>query len=148
MDCIYKNLKIVLFVGLILLGSFQSAWGVQSHGGAEGLVSHEIGHIFFLGGLIFLLFKAYQAKIEGTGWAFFRIFLWLLVGWNIMTFSGHWMREFVDLSKFQEVEGVTTFFTATSFFDFVFYLTWLDHLLLVPAFCCLYLALRAWRREG
>lgn len=133
--------------GLLSLGLFSasSVWAVQSHGGAEGLVSHQIGHFLFISGMVYLLIRFHLMRIQGKGWREFKAFIWLLVLWNLMTFSGHWMDELVSREKFIKSNGSTLSFVADNFLDVLFYLTRLDHLLLVPAFIFLLLALRKWR---
>jgi len=133
---------------LLFLLEPQAAWAVQTHGGSEGLVSHQVGHLLFSVGMGYLLFKLYRMRQYGPGWRSFKAFLWLLILWNIATFSGHWMNEFVDQEKFLYVDGHTVAFTIRSFFDLLYYLTRLDHLLLVPSFFCLLLSLKKWSQPA
>jgi hypothetical protein len=123
------------------------AWAVQAHGGAEGLVSHQIGHVLFTIGMGYLLFRVYRLQIEGLDWLEFKIFLWLIIAWNFLTFTGHLMHEFVAPEKFITSDGHILSFSVTSFSDAYFYLTRLDHLLLVSSFIFLLLALRKWRSQ-
>ena len=123
------------------------AWAVQTHGGAEGLVSHQIGHILFAIGMGYLLFRLYHIGQKGLGWFEFKTFLWLIIAWNLLTFSGHWMNEFIATSKFVKVNGKITSFTIDNFTDVIYFLTRIDHLVLVPAFLFLLLALRKWRSQ-
>lgn len=123
------------------------AWAVQAHGGAEGLISHQIGHILFIMGMGYLLFRLYRIPTTGVGWFEFKVFLWLIIAWNLLTFAGHWMNEFVAPEKYIQSEGRTTAFAITNFMDAFFYLTRLDHLLLLPSFAFLLLALRKWRMQ-
>lgn len=134
------------FVLLIMQAS--PTWAVQIHAGAEGLVSHQIGHIFFLSGMSYLLCRLYQRQMKGLDWLEFKIFLWLIIFWNILTFSGHWMHESMPPEKFMKADGAIQSFSVTSLVDAYFYLTRLDHLLLVPSFLFLLLALRKWRVQG
>ena len=133
-------------VAFFLVNSPLPVYAVQQHGGAEGLVSHQIGHILFISGMTYLLFRVYNSRITGQGWFEFKGFLWLIIFWNILTFSGHWMREIVDPERFIMQGPHVTAFTITDTFDAFFYLTRLDHLLLVPSFIFLLLALQKWRR--
>jgi len=138
------------FAVLLLLGALAppEVWAVQQHGGAEGLVSHQIGHILFIVGMGYLLFLAHRNPIVGPGWKEFRGFLWLIVLWNILTFSGHWVREFIDPERFLKSGSRTIAFTIEDLPDALYYLSSLDHLLLVPAFFLLLLALRKWRSQA
>jgi hypothetical protein len=122
------------------------AFAVQQHGGAEGLVSHQVGHILFIAGMSYLLYRVYNNSIRGRGWFEFKAFLWLIILWNFLTFSGHWMREIVEPEKFLKEGAQVTAFAVTDSFDTFFYLTRLDHLLLVPSFIFLFFALQKWRR--
>jgi hypothetical protein len=139
-----KNKSLSLFLFSLLVLGAEPAAAVQQHGGAEGLVSHEIGHILFIAGMGYLLFWVYRLRMTGGGWYPFKLFLWLILAWNVLTFTGHWMHELVDPGKFVLTDGEITHFSITTLFDFLFYLTRLDHLLLVPAFFFLFLALKKW----
>ena len=142
--------KTFLFLfGLLfsLLTLTDSAWAVQAHGGTEGLISHQIGHILFVIGMGYLLYRLYRTRVAGPGWFEFKGFLWLIITWNCVTFSGHWMNELIDQKKFTIVNGNIISFTIKTLPDFFFFLTRLDHLFLVPSFVFLLLALRKWEMQ-
>lgn len=144
----FSNLRIPINLFFFLAMTMvwpSSVLAVQQHGGAEGLVAHQMGHGLFVFGIIYLLYKIEADRFKSSGWGEFKVFLWLLILWNFLTFAGHWMREFVDQSKFSKIDGYITSMTIHGPWDFFFYLTRLDHLLLVPAFVLLLLALRKWR---
>ena len=54
------------------------------------------------------------------------------------------INEIVDTEKFVRLNGSITSFRIDSFFDAIYYLSRLDHLVLVPAFFCLLLSLHKW----
>lgn len=118
------------------------AWAVQSHGGAEGLLSHQIGHILFATGMGYLVYRLRSMRKTGSGWLEFKTFIWLLIAWNLLTFSGHWMNEFIVQEQFIKDHEHTLSFKITNLFDAIYYLTRLDHLILVPSFAFLLMALR------
>lgn len=140
-----KHLLGVLFLILSNAVCTAPAWAVQQHGGAEGLVSHQIGHLLFIFGMSYMLFLVYHIGLSTAGWLHFKRFLWLILLWNVLTFSGHWLMEIVDQAKFVKVDDRTVGYSISSFTDAVFYLSRLDHLVLVPAFVFLLLALKRWR---
>ncbi len=142
---LFKSLTPVITFILACLWAVP-AFAVQAHGGSEGLVSHQVCHILFISGMIYLLYRVYHNHITGPGWFEFRGFLWLIILWNILTFTGHWMHEFVSPDQFMKDGGHIISFAITDLFDAVFYLTRLDHLLLVPSFLLLVVALQKWRR--
>ena len=125
-----------------------AALAVQGHGGAEGLVAHQIGHGLFILGLSYLFFNIKLARFNKPGWFEFKAFLWMLFLWNLLTFTGHLMKEFVDSGKFAKIAGHVAHMSIDGPWDLLFYLTRLDHLLLVPAFFLLLLALRKWRGQA
>ncbi len=133
-----------LGVSALLILVATPSWAVQTHGGAEGLVSHQVGHFLFVIGMIYLLVRIHSMKLQGRGWIEFRLFLWLILFWNLITFSGHWINEYIDADKFNRINGAVASFKLESFVDVVYYLSRLDHLVLVPAFICLLLSLRKW----
>ena len=145
---LYKNNPLSLFLFFSLFLWAEPVAAIQQHGGAEGLISHEIGHILFITGMGFLLFWVYRLRMSGGGWTHFKIFLWLILLWNVLTFTGHWMGEMVAPGKFVVTDSGITQFYITSLFDLFFYLTRLDHLLLIPSFLFLLLALKKWNQPA
>ena len=133
----------LIFLALVLAAN--PAWAVQSHGGSEGLVSHQIGHLLFTIGMGYLVLRLRSMRKSNSGWFEFKIFVWLLIVWNVVTFSGHWMNEYVEKEKFIKDHANTLSFTIENLSDAIYYLTRLDHLILVPSFAFLLIALRKWR---
>jgi len=146
------NKRCSLLTGILAAAAFLcapiQAWAVQQHGGAEGLVAHEIGHILFITGMLFLLYRLHRPATSGYGWREFKLFLVLIVLWNMLTFFGHWYHEILNPEKYVLLHGKITGFTLAGFSDAIFYFSRLDHLLLLPAFLCLMFALLKWRRQG
>jgi len=140
--------SVLPYAGMTCLVVFTpaSTWAVQHHGWAEGLVVHQIGHFLFISGMLFFLYRL-SRDVSGPGWTEFKAFLWLIVLWNILTFCGHWQRKVMDPDKFIRVGGHIRDFIITSPADFLFYFTRLDHLLLVPAFFFLLVAVNKWRKQ-
>ncbi len=135
-------------LSVIFLLCADPALAVQHHGGAEGLASHQLGHLLFCAGIIFLLYRTYQAKHTESGWSEFRGFLWLIIAWNILTFSGHWLYELSSHSALNITDNIPSSFSVNNLYDALFYLTRLDHFLLVPALFLLLKALQKWRRAA
>jgi hypothetical protein len=140
-----RGLAIAVGTLVVSMLAAAPAWAVQTHGGLEGLVSHQIGHLLFTFGMGYLLFRLHSLHPKGVGWRSFKIFLWLLIAWNVTTFSGHWMDELVAKEKFITAHGLTLAFKIENLQDALYYLTRLDHLILIPSFIFLLLTLRKWR---
>ena len=142
-----SGIKLLLPAVILVLWPDQ-AMAVQQHGGAEGLVAHQIAHTLFFVGICYLLLKIFGRRFNDPGWFEFKVFLWLVIGWNFLTFTGHWMKESVDPTKFSRVDDRIVSYSVNDIVDAYFYLTRLDHLLLVPAFIFLFLALRKWGEQS
>lgn len=140
--CLYT----VFFLGPLLFPP--AALAVQQHGGAEGLVSHQLGHLLFIFGMFYLLYRIHRSSYRGSGWAEFKLFVWLIIGWNVLTFYGHWHNELIDQAKFLRANGKTNGFMISGPTDLLYYVSRLDHLVLVPAFLCLLAALAKWRKQA
>jgi len=139
-------IRFAILVFLSELAMVSPALAVQHHGGAEGLVSHQLAHLLFIIGMGYMLTRVCLTKNTGPGWLEFKSFLVLLLLWNLLTFLGHWMMEFVPPHKFISANGRTVAYSLQGPWDFFFYLSRLDHLLLVPALGSLLLALKKWSR--
>ncbi len=144
-----KSKILFAFPGIVVILLFTATpvWAVQSHSGTEGLVVHQIGHVLFAGGMAYLLFRLHRIKLKNYDWFEFKTFLCLIIAWNMLTFSGHALSELVDRSKFVFQNGELSAFTINNFTDAWFYLSQLDHLLLLPSFIFLLLALCKWGRQ-
>jgi len=129
---------------LLNLAVAAPARAVQLHGGGEGLVTHQLGHLLFIVGMAYLLTHLGRLGLSGPGWKSFRGFLWSIIAWNVLTFSGHWLDKRISPDQFLTSNGRISAFKINNFTDAYFYLTRQDHLLLVPAFLLLMLALHHW----
>lgn len=136
-------LTLFFFLGPLL----SKAAATQSHGAPEGLIAHQLGHILFFLGIVFLLLRIRKAHLVTPGWAEFKWFLWLMLLWNILTFAGHLFHEKVASSSFIFKSGEISAFRIETFSGLIFYLSRLDHLLLVPAFVLFFLAIKKWEQD-
>ncbi|GAB4341348.1 MAG: hypothetical protein Kow0089_15630 [Desulfobulbaceae bacterium] len=138
--------ELLVPVLLLLLLLPESSWAVQQHGGTEGLISHQVGHLLFICGMLYVFLRLRRFSARSAGWSEFRLFVTLIILWNLLTFYGHWHHELVDPDKFMKVNGRTTGFHVSTPMDALFFLSRLDHLLLLPAFLCLLMALLRWSK--
>lgn len=126
----------------------QLAWAIQTHGDPEGLYAHQMGHVVFF---VAMLFVCYQIKRRGMearpGFARLYWACILFGAWNILTFMGHIAEERLDPAAIDRQGGhLWRTLQITDLNGLLFYLAKLDHLLLVPAFWLLFLALRTFRK--
>jgi len=125
--------------------SANQALALQPHEGLEGMITHEVGHLFFIVGVVYLLVRSRSRRWIGPGWKEFKLFLWFVLAWNAVAFAGHWIELYIPPEQFIKSGGNTTDFVVTGFADILYYVSVLDHLVLLPASIFLLLALRRWR---
>lgn len=140
----YLYLIRVGVTAVIFLGP-RPALALQTHGPPEGLYVHQLAHVLFAAALLFLI---WQVKYEGlTGLPGFRQLRWacgLFVLWNVVAFLGHWSEELLLPQAFQGQPGdLSRRLVMSRFSAWMYYLTKLDHLILVPAFFLLWRGLKA-----
>jgi predicted membrane channel-forming protein YqfA (hemolysin III family) len=121
---------------------------VQTHGGIEGVVAHEVGHFLFFAGMLFILLQGGVNRWTAPGWPYFQKFLYLVLFWNVLTFIEHIM----DLSPLADnvirLNGVATGYILNSAAGAFYYFSRLDHLILVPALYFFMRALQIWTAKS
>lgn len=135
---------------LMVLGLLvpQPAFAIQTHGGIEGVVAHEVGHFLFFSGILFILVQGGSDRWSTPGWPFFRRFLYLVLLWNVLTFIEHIMDLGPLADNVVRLNGVATGYTLDSAAGVFYYLTRLDHLILVPALYFFMRALQVWTAKS
>jgi hypothetical protein len=118
----------------------------QTHGEPEGLVVHQIAHLFFtftMGLLIYWLRK--RGLVSRQGWRHIQYAAIFFIAWNLDAFLSHWLLEQTGFITVENIEGMQLRITTIEDLHWlteVYYLTKLDHLLCVPAMLFLLLGLR------
>ncbi len=139
----------IFLMALGLIFRPRLAWAIQTHGDPEGLYAHQLGHIVFLIAMIYVCWQIWRQDLKARP-GFTRLF-WACIlfgAWNILTFIGHIAEEQLDPSAIDRSAGyLWRTLHITDLNGLLYYLAKLDHLILVPAFLLLYLALRAFRRR-
>lgn len=134
---------LLLLLSLFLLFP-TPAQAVQSHGGIEGVVFHELGHLLFFGGILCILIPGGIERWKAPGWRSFQKFLYLILFWNILTFIEHIMDIGPIAENIIRSNGAATGFLLDSAAGAFYYVSRLDHLVLVPALYFLMHALQIW----
>ncbi len=138
------NIACLLLLAVFLV--FPShALALQSHAAPEGIYVHQLAHIFFLAALCYLYWDIRRTSFPSKGWRYLQYFCILMILWNIVAFTGHWVGESIDEKDIlrgsgylsSRMVGPITAAKAT------YYFTKLDHIFTVPAVICLYLCLRS-----
>ena len=135
---------------LFLILTPGSAWALQTHGAPEGIIVHQMAHVFYLAALIYLFWDVRRTFSHGRGWRFLRVFCVLMMGWNVLAFTGHLAALMVEKSDFFNEFGYLSsgMLGPFSWVKLSYYFARLDHLILVPALLFLFLSLRAIYRDA
>ncbi|QLA15862.1 hypothetical protein [Desulfolutivibrio sulfoxidireducens] len=129
----------------------REALAIQSHGGAEGLYVHQIGHLLFLGMAVVLALRLRgNPELSSRGWRCIKASCLLFALWNAMAFVGHCLEEVMPVGVF--VGGTNPWSwvlaDAPQWKALLFYTCKLDHLLAVPAMFLFLQGLRALDKEN
>jgi hypothetical protein len=136
-----------VFIAIAILTAADPASATQTHGGPEGLVVHQIAHLFFLLSMGTL---AYWIKARGLfrqrAWRLIRYAAIMLMVWNADAFIAHLLDEQTTLIAVHHVDAFHLSIVPRPGLEFLaplYYLFKLDHLFCVPALVLLYLGLRS-----
>ena len=131
-----------LFLAVLLC---REAFALQTHGGGEGMVVHQLAHIQYFGALGYLLWDIRRSAFVGVGWRYLQKFCLLLMIWNAVAFIGHFSQLFLAQEAIDTGDGYLSALVQTPITvgKMVFYITALDHLVYAPALFFLFLAMRS-----
>ncbi len=138
-------------VGLAIAVFPGEAVAIQTHGGAEGLYVHQIGHLLFLGMAVVLALRLRSnPELSSRGWRFIKASCLLFAMWNALAFVGHCLEETMPVPVFVGGNNPWTWALADAphWKALLFYMCKLDHLLAVPAMFLFVQGLRALDKEN
>jgi len=138
----FLRLSGALFLGLAYPGS---VFATQLHASSEGIITHQVGHIFFLFSMVVLIFTIRDKHLDmEKGWRLIQYSAFFFILWNLDALTAHFLDNQIQVVKTQtlsfdrmliEVDGGSPALVWTYFF------LKMDHLLCVPAMLFLYLGL-------
>ena len=133
----------------LFFGLTSNAMALQTHGAPEGIYVHQMAHALFMGTLLYLYWHTGKTQeTSGKGWKYFQIFCLFLIGWNILAFTGHEVYEHLNTSDFIDRETWNARLTSPiTFKKVLYYVTKMDHFLIVPALLALVISLRTFYLE-
>jgi hypothetical protein len=121
----------------------ETALAFQSHAGYEGLVGHQLAHVFFAGAMGILAYWLHENRFTDLkGWRFVQASCLLFILWNIDAIFGHWVEDRIpDASLIGEPDWTQRIYFNVEW-AFAYYVLKMDHLLCVPAIVCLAAGIR------
>jgi len=140
-----------LTVFLAVLFYSEQAVATQRHGGIEGVIVHQMAHLFFafsMGMLIYWLRE--RNLIRETGWRLIQYAALFFILWNIDAFTVHFLDDQTEIIRVQDIDLwhiQIKVVGSSSDLGIFYYLAKLDHLLCVPAVIFLFAGLRCLLKE-
>ncbi len=143
---IFLVIRLTVFFCLGWCIAPDNLFAIQAHGGNEGVVVHQLSHVFFLVSMGTFIYWLREGRIsDHTGW---RLIIWfaLLMGlWNLDVILMHFLDEqsrWIEINTDSPWTVTITGKTGSPLLPIVYYLGKLDHLICVPAMFFLYLGLK------
>lgn len=141
-----KRIAAVLFLAWWVCGSADPVLATQTHGHPEGIYTHQMGHLFFLIAMGFLIYWLRErGLVARAGWRYIQYAGFFFILWNIDAFLTHLIDEQVEAVEIIRLEPWKMHISAaggSSFLPVFYYIAKLDHLLSVPAMLFLYMGLK------
>lgn len=137
--------------GIVLLGA-GPALATQTHGEPEGLVGHQLAHLFFMFSMGVLIYWLGARRLtRERGWRYIQYAAILLILWNVDAFAVHMLDEFTGILVVERQTDWTISIAARPGYEMLvplYYMVKLDHLLCVPALLLLLVGINRLAREG
>jgi hypothetical protein len=119
---------------LLLPGPAQA---IQLHLTSEGIITHQMGHIFFLVSMVALIFTLSGKGLDKQkGWRLIQYSAFFFILWNLDAVLGHFLDNQIHVVKIENLSfsrmRMEVHNDSTALY-WVYYALKLDHLLAVPA---------------
>ena len=144
-----KFLPMPVVAGLILLPG--PAHAIQLHLTSEGIITHQMGHLFFLVSMVALIFTLSGKGLDKQkGWRLIQYSAFFFILWNMDAILGHFLDNQIHAVKIENLSfsrmRMEVHNNSSTLYWF-YYLLKLDHLLAVPAMLLFYRGLSTLVRE-
>jgi len=144
---ILHNIRLLLkFLPLIAIAVFIlqpiNVSATQLHTSSEGVIIHQIGHLFFLFSMVILIFTIRNKGLDSQkGWRLIQYSAFFFILWNLDTITAHFLDNQIHAVKIENI-SLTRIKVVThndsSLLAWLYYFLKLDHFLCVPAMFFLY----------
>lgn len=134
------SVTITIITGLVLIPVNVTA--TQLHAGSEGVITHQIGHLFFLFSMIALIFTITGKGLnKQAGWRCIQYSAFFFILWNLCAVSTHFLDNQLNVITMASISLGKVRLIAdnnSQILAWIYYILKLDHLLCVPAMLFLY----------
>ncbi|MCP3875831.1 MAG: hypothetical protein GY699_22095 [Desulfobacteraceae bacterium] len=135
----------------IVLISPQTAQAIQLHASSEGIITHQMGHLFFLLSMVALIFTISGKNLnKQKGWRLIQYSAFFFTLWNLDTITAHFIDNQIHAVHIENISLTQIRVVAqngSSILSWFYYVLKLDHLLCVPAMFFLYRGLSSLVKE-
>ncbi len=137
---LFKFIQSMAVAGLLLFPI--DGYATQLHASSEGIITHQVGHLFFLFSMVALIFTITGKGLDKQkGWRLIQFSAFFFILWNLDTIAAHFFDNQIHAVKIETIAfgkiKITTD-NGSSMLAFIYYILKLDHLLCVPAMLFLY----------
>jgi hypothetical protein len=133
---------VILFAFLMVFLP-NEALAIQLHAHGGGIITHQIGHLFFLFSMVVLVFTIREKKLDALkGWRLIQYSAFFFILWNLDTLTAHFLDNQINVVEMKTLSFSHVMIETQSrstVLQWVYYVLKLDHLLCVPAMLLLYL---------
>lgn len=131
-----------LVAAFIILALPLSAHAIQLHTSSEGIITHQVGHLFFLFSMVVLIFTINGKELgKLKGWRYIQYSAIFFVLWNLDTIAAHFLDNQIHIVRFQNISLNQVSVISdndSTFLAWIYYFLKMDHILCVPAMFFLY----------
>lgn len=135
-----KIIFAMMIAGMILLPV--NGYATQLHTSSEGIITHQVGHLFFLFSMVLLIFTVTGKGLDKQkGWRLIQYSAFFFILWNLDAITAHFFDNQIHAVKIENISiGKMKIVTNndSSLLAWFYYVLKLDHLLCVPAMLFLY----------
>lgn len=145
-----QHLVLIITTIVLIFCGADNALALQTHAEPEGIYVHQMAHILFMTALIYLYWHTRRTQ-EATSrsWKYFQLFCLFLIGWNILAFTGHEILKHLQNSDFiLQDTWHARLAPPITLTKVLYYITKMDHFLIVPALLALVISLRNFYLEA
>ncbi len=135
MQLFLKGMGVLALAGSIFLPI--DAYATQLHASSEGIITHQVGHLFFLFSMVALIFTITGKELDTQkGWRLIQYSAFFFILWNLDAVAAHFFDNQIHAVKIENISlGRIRVVTenGSPFLAWLYYVLKMDHLLCVPA---------------
>lgn len=137
-ELFFRILPVCLWLVLVP----EEALALQFHTSSEGIITHQMGHLFFLCSMVMLMFIIRGKELDKQkGWRRIQFSALFFILWNLDAMLAHFFDNQIHAVSMETLNFFTMKVVAANdsrFLAWFYYGLKMDHLLCVPAMLFLY----------